>query len=48
MRERASRIWEVSLDDVDYVDGGVQHKSDTELRLTLSRWQLGKIILVVP
>ena len=37
MRERASRIWEVSLDDVDYVDGGVQHKSDTELRLTFKQ-----------
>jgi len=37
MRERASRIWEVSLDDVDYVDGGVQHKSDTELRLAFKQ-----------
>ena len=34
MRARAARIWEVSPEDVEYVDGVLQHKSDPELRLT--------------
>ena len=33
MRERAARIWEVSPDDVEYTDGVLQHKEDTELRM---------------
>ena len=34
MMARAARIWEVSPEDVEYVDGVLQHKSDPELRLT--------------
>ena len=34
MIERAAKIWDVSTDDVEYVDGVLQHKSDPELRLT--------------
>ena len=34
MKARAARIWEVSPEDVEYVDGVLQHKSDPELRLT--------------
>ena len=34
MMARAAKIWEVSTDDVEYVDGVLQHKSDPELRLT--------------
>ena len=34
MMARAARIWEVSLEDVEYVGGVLQHKSDPELRLT--------------
>ncbi len=34
MVERAARIWETSAEDVEYVDGVIRHKSDSELRLT--------------
>ena len=34
MRERAATIWEASLDDVEYADGVISHKSDPELRFT--------------
>ena len=34
MMARAARIWEVSPEDVEYVGGVLQHKSDPELRLT--------------
>ena len=34
MIERAAKIWDVATDDVEYVDGVLQHKSDPELRLT--------------
>ncbi len=34
MIERGAKIWDVSVDDVEYVDGVLQHKSDQELRLT--------------
>ncbi len=34
MIERAARIWDVSVEDVEYEDGVLQHKSDPELRLT--------------
>jgi len=37
MLERAAKIWDVSLDDVEYVDGVLQHKSDPELRLTFKQ-----------
>ena len=32
--ERAAKIWEVPVEDVEYQDGVLQHKSDPELRLT--------------
>ncbi len=31
---RASLIWDTDPDNVEYVDGALQHKSDSELRLT--------------
>ena len=31
---RAAKIWEISPDDVEYVDGVLQHASDPELRMT--------------
>ena len=34
MIARAARIWEISPDDVDYIDGVISHKSDPELKLT--------------
>ena len=34
MIERAARIWEVSAEDIEYVDGILQHKEDSELRMT--------------
>jgi len=37
MLDRAAKIWDVSLDDVEYVDGVLQHKSDPELRLTFKQ-----------
>jgi CO/xanthine dehydrogenase Mo-binding subunit len=35
--ERAAKIWDVSVDDVEYADGILQHKSDPELRLTFKQ-----------
>jgi len=32
--ERASLIWDTTVDQIEYVDGAVQHKSDNELRMT--------------
>ena len=32
--QRAARIWEVSEDEVEYVDGTLKHQADPELRLT--------------
>ena len=37
MMERAAKLWEVTADDVEYVDGVLQHKSDPELRLTFQQ-----------
>ena len=37
MRERAARIWDIPVDDVEYVDGVLQHTSDPELRLTFKQ-----------
>jgi CO/xanthine dehydrogenase Mo-binding subunit len=37
MIERAAKLWEVTVDDVEYVDGVLQHKSDPELRLTFQQ-----------
>ena len=37
MMERAAKLWEVTVDDVEYVDGVLQHKSDPELRLTFQQ-----------
>lgn len=37
MIERAARLWDVTVDDVEYVDGVLQHKSDPELRLTFQQ-----------
>ena len=37
MIERAAKIWEISVDDVEYEDGVLQHKSDPELRLTFKQ-----------
>ena len=34
MIERAAKIWDTNEDDVEYVAGIVQHKSDEELKLT--------------
>ena len=34
MIERAAKIWDVSIEDVEYENGVLQHKSDPELRLT--------------
>ena len=34
MIERAARIWEVPVEDVEYQDGVLQHKADSELRMT--------------
>ena len=34
LRERAATIWESSLDDVEYANGVISHKSDPELRFT--------------
>jgi xanthine dehydrogenase molybdenum-binding subunit len=35
--ERAAKIWDVSVDDVEYADGLLQHKSDPELRLAFKQ-----------
>ncbi|CUV01264.1 Xanthine dehydrogenase, molybdenum binding subunit [hydrothermal vent metagenome] len=35
--QRASMIWEASADDVEYVKGTLQHKSDPELKLTFKQ-----------
>ena len=37
MMERAAKLWEVTIDDVEYVDGVLQHKSDPELKLTFQQ-----------
>ena len=37
MVERAAKLWEVEADDVEYVDGALQHKSDPELKLTFQQ-----------
>ena len=34
MIERAAKIWDIPEEDVEYADGVLQHKSDTELKLT--------------
>ena len=44
MVERAARIWDTSVEDVEYTDGVLSHKSDPELRMTfreLARQLLG-------
>ena len=33
--DRAAAIWETDVDQVEYVDGVIRHKSDSELRTTL-------------
>jgi CO/xanthine dehydrogenase Mo-binding subunit len=35
--DRAAKIWEVPVEDVEYQDGILQHKSDPELRLTFKQ-----------
>ncbi len=30
-------IWEALWDDIKYVDGVIQHKSDSELKMTFKR-----------
>jgi xanthine dehydrogenase molybdenum-binding subunit len=35
--ERAAKIWEVPVEDVEYQDGILQHKSDPELHLTFKQ-----------
>ena len=37
MIERAAKIWDIPVDDVEYADGVLQHKSDQELRLTFKQ-----------
>ena len=34
LKERAAMLWDTSIEDVEYVDGKVQHRTDQELRLT--------------
>ena len=34
---RAAAIWETDVDEVEYVDGVIRHKSDPELRLTFEQ-----------
>ena len=34
MIDRAARIWEVEVDQVEYADGALHHKSDPELKLS--------------
>ncbi|PKB78602.1 MAG: oxidoreductase [SAR202 cluster bacterium Io17-Chloro-G9] len=34
MIARAAKVWDVTEDNVEYVDGALQHKSDPELKLT--------------
>jgi CO/xanthine dehydrogenase Mo-binding subunit len=34
MIRRAAKIWDIPEEDVEYTDGVLQHKSDTELKLT--------------
>ncbi len=34
MVDRAAKIWDVSAEDVEYAEGMIVHKSDSELRLT--------------
>lgn len=38
MIARAAKIWDTSEDDVEYVNGGVYHKSDEELKFSLKTW----------
>ena len=35
--QRAARIWDVDLDDVEFVNGEASHKSDPELKLTFKQ-----------
>ncbi len=37
MVARAAKIWDISEDNVEYVDGVLQHKSDPELKLTFQQ-----------
>jgi CO/xanthine dehydrogenase Mo-binding subunit len=37
MIERAARIWDIPVEDVEYGDGVLQHKSDPELKLTFKQ-----------
>ena len=34
MMERAATIWDTSVEEVEYVDGGVSHRSDPELKMS--------------
>ena len=37
MMGRAAKIWDVSVEDVEYEDGIIQHQSDPELKLTFKQ-----------
>ena len=37
MIERAAKIWDIPVDDVEYADGVLQHRSDPELKLTFKQ-----------
>ena len=37
MIERAAKIWDIPVENVEYEDGVLQHKMDTELRLTFKQ-----------
>ena len=37
MVERAAKIWEVAVDDVEYAKGLLRHKADSELRMTFNQ-----------
>ena len=34
MMERAAQIWDTKVEDVEYMDGGVSHRSDPQLRMS--------------
>ncbi len=36
MVQRAAQLWECEADDVEYVDGGLRHKSDSEKTMTFA------------
>ncbi len=37
MIERAAKVWEIPVEDVEYAEGVLQHKSDSELHMTFKQ-----------